>query len=141
MTCKEKLQIEHPECVNVAFMGGVCGCPCDYKYLPSPPDCDATYQTCERCWNREIPDTESTKSNTQNDSVNHPNHYTHGGIECIDAMEAAFGAEWVEHFCACNAFKYIFRFLHKNGLEDIDKAIWYLNKYKELESEKVDEEV
>lgn len=70
------------------------------------------------------------------DNVNHPSHYTSGGIECIDAMEAAFGIEWVQHFCACNAFKYIFRFLHKNGLEDIDKACWYLNKYKELEAKK-----
>lgn len=69
-----------------------------------------------------------------NDSVNHPNHYCQGGIECIDAMEAAFGKEWVQHFCVCNAFKYIFRFLHKNGMEDIDKAVWYLNKYTELEN-------
>ena len=72
----------------------------------------------------------------KNDNVNHPNHYTHGGIECIDAMESAFGIEWVQHFCACNAFKYIFRFINKNGLEDIDKAAWYLNKFKELEEKK-----
>ena len=77
----------------------------------------------------------------EHDPVNHPNHYTHGGIECIDAMESAFGIEWVQHFCACNAFKYIFRFLHKNGLEDIEKAVWYLNKYTELEEKKVHEEV
>lgn len=75
------------------------------------------------------------------DPVNHPNHYTSGGIECIDAMESAFGIEWVQHFCACNAFKYIFRFLHKNGLEDIEKAVWYLNKYTELEMKKVKEEI
>lgn len=73
---------------------------------------------------------------TTYDNVNHPNHYTHGGIECIDAMESAFGIDWVQHFCACNAFKYVFRFLHKNGLEDIDKALWYLNKYKDLEVKK-----
>lgn len=79
--------------------------------------------------------------NTNYDPVNRPSHYAHGGIECIDAMESAFGIEWVQHFCACNAFKYIFRFLHKNGIEDIDKACWYLNKYKELEAKKVHEEV
>lgn len=71
-----------------------------------------------------------------NDNVNHPNHYTHGGIECIDAMESAFGIEWVQHFCACNAFKYVFRFVHKNGLEDLDKAVWYLNKFRALEEKK-----
>lgn len=67
-----------------------------------------------------------------NDSVNHPTHYTNGGIECIDAMEAAFGKEAVSNFCICNAFKYLFRHNLKNGKEDIEKAEWYLTKYKEL---------
>ena len=74
------------------------------------------------------------------ENVDHPPHYAgSNGIECIDAMESAFGLEWVQHFCVCNAFKYVFRFLHKNGVEDIDKACWYLNKYKELERKKVRE--
>lgn len=67
-------------------------------------------------------------------SVDHPTHYNQGGIECIDAMVAAFGKEAVENFCLINAFKYVWRNLDKNGLEDIDKAIWYLNKFKELNS-------
>lgn len=66
------------------------------------------------------------------DGVNHPSHYNQGGIECIDAMVAAFGKEAVATFCHINAFKYLWRTEHKNGLQDIDKAIWYLNKYKEL---------
>lgn len=64
--------------------------------------------------------------------VNHPEHYNQGGIECIDAMLSAFGNEAVAHFCIVNAFKYVWRASDKNGIEDIDKAIWYLNKYKEL---------
>lgn len=64
--------------------------------------------------------------------VSHPSHYTQGGIECIQAMEAAYGKETTAHFCICNAFKYLWRTERKNGKEDIDKAIWYLNKYKEL---------
>ena len=64
--------------------------------------------------------------------VNHPSHYNQGGIECIDAMVAAFGKEAVENFCICNAFKYVWRNRDKNGFEDIDKAIWYLEKIKEL---------
>lgn len=72
----------------------------------------------------------------ENDQVNHPSHYTKGGVECIDAMEAAFGIEIVQHFCVCNAFKYVFRHLNKNGLEDLRKAIWYLNKYLKLEEKK-----
>lgn len=66
------------------------------------------------------------------EKVNHPYHYNSGSIECIDAMESAFGKEAVKSFCTCNAFKYLYRYSHKNGIEDIDKAIWYLNKYKEL---------
>lgn len=66
------------------------------------------------------------------DSVNHPSHYTTGGIECIDAMIAAAGVEQVKGFCRLNAFKYIWRADKKNHLEDIKKAVWYLNKYIEL---------
>ena len=61
------------------------------------------------------------------DSVNHPDHYTVGDIECIDAMVAAFGKETVEDYARVNAFKYIWR-AHNKGKEeeDIRKAIWYL---------------
>lgn len=69
------------------------------------------------------------------DNVNHPSHYNQGDIECIDAMTAAFGKEAVAHFCICNTFKYIWRTEHKNGEEDIDKALWYFRKYKELKYE------
>lgn len=66
------------------------------------------------------------------EAVNHPDHYNQGGIECIDAMVSAFGEDATANFCYLNAFKYLWRSTHKNGMEDIDKAIWYLNKYKEL---------
>lgn len=65
-------------------------------------------------------------------AVDHPSHYNQGDIECIDAMVSAFGKEAVENFCIVNAFKYVWRSKSKNGFEDIDKAIWYLNKVKEL---------
>ena len=69
------------------------------------------------------------------DKVNHPSHYTQGGIECIDAMEAALGKQVVIDFCLGNAFKYIFRCKNKNGLEDVKKANWYLNKLINLTEE------
>lgn len=70
----------------------------------------------------------------EEDNVNHPSHYADNpkGIECIDAMEAGLGKERVMAFCLCNAFKYIFRTQKKNGLEDVKKAIWYLNKFVSL---------
>lgn len=64
--------------------------------------------------------------------VNRPKHYTNSNIECIDAMIAAFGKEAVMTFCKLNAFKYLWREKNKNGLQDVDKAGWYTNKYLEL---------
>lgn len=66
------------------------------------------------------------------DNINHPAHYTQGGIECIDAMVAAFGKEEVRAFCKVNAFKYLWRSEGKNKAEDIAKARWYLDKWLEL---------
>ena len=79
---------------------------------------------------------ESTMPKNKNDNVNHPAHYTSGGIECIDGMVAAFGREYVMHYCLCNAFKYIWRCEHKGKrVEDIQKAVWYLNKWQSLAGE------
>ena len=62
------------------------------------------------------------------DNVNHPAHYEAStSIECIEAMELIFDWYDVQTFCLCNAFKYIWRHKHKNGLEDLDKAQWYIN--------------
>lgn len=66
------------------------------------------------------------------DNVNHPRHYNQGGIECIDAMIAAFGLKATINFCKLNAFKYLWRSDHKNKTEDLQKANWYLNKAEEL---------
>lgn len=67
------------------------------------------------------------------DVVNHPTHYETGGIECIDAMLITQGKEATKAFCICNAFKYLWRHNNKNGLEDLKKAQWYINKAIELE--------
>lgn len=71
-----------------------------------------------------------------NDPVSHPAHYCTGKYECIEVMTEVFGPEAVQHFCRCNAFKYIYRSDRKNGLEDIKKAKWYMDKYIELEEMK-----
>ena len=60
--------------------------------------------------------------------VNHPPHYNAGGIECIDALEAATsGLQGIEAFCTANAIKYLWRWKLKNGEEDLQKAVWYIN--------------
>lgn len=67
------------------------------------------------------------------DPVSKPSHYCEGGnMECIDEMELIFGSEAVMHFCLLNAWKYRRRAMYKNGQQDMDKAAWYLDKYKEL---------
>ena len=61
--------------------------------------------------------------------VNHPSHYTQGGIECIDAIKAAtVGKTGIEAVCVANVIKYLWRYEEKNGLEDVKKARWYLER-------------
>lgn len=69
----------------------------------------------------------------ENDNVDHPTHYKVHKHECIDEMVAVFGVEAVKHFCMCNAWKYRYRSVAKNGEEDLKKADWYLEKLIELE--------
>lgn len=66
MTCRERLKLEHPDCVvnegdpppydasYLDYDGGCLGCPSDYGYLEAPNWCSVFH--CERCWDREIPD-------------------------------------------------------------------------------------
>lgn len=63
------------------------------------------------------------------DNVNQPAHYTHGKYECIDVMEdVTKELKGIEAICTGNIIKYIWRWKHKNGLEDLRKAQWYLNR-------------
>lgn len=71
---------------------------------------------------------EKEVDNVVNDPVNHPSHYS-GKVECIDCIESAVsGLDGFHAFCAGNAIKYIFRFSHKNGVEDLRKAEWYIDR-------------
>ena len=62
-----------------------------------------------------------------NDNVNHPEHYTSGGIECIDAIRASLGDKEFADYCKGNILKYLWRYRRKNGVEDLRKAQVYLN--------------
>ena len=62
-----------------------------------------------------------------NDTVNHPSHYTHGGVECIDAIRASMTADGFCDYCKGNIIKYIWRWRDKGGVEDLRKASVYLN--------------
>lgn len=63
------------------------------------------------------------------DNVNSPAHYTAGGIECYDALAAAtVDLQGEECGCTWNAIKYLWRWKRKNGVEDLKKAQWYINR-------------
>jgi len=63
------------------------------------------------------------------DMVNSPSHYTQGSIECIDAIkEVVKHLDGMEAMCTGNAIKYLWRWRHKNGVEDLKKAVWYIQR-------------
>lgn len=65
-----------------------------------------------------------------NDPVNHPSHYqSKSGLETIDIIDACTeDLVGMEAVCTGNCIKYLSRWKKKNGLEDLKKAQWYLNK-------------
>lgn len=64
------------------------------------------------------------------DNVNHPAHYTAGGIECIDAIAAALTCQTdpMHAWLTGQVLKYMWRWPLKNGLEDLKKARFYLDR-------------
>lgn len=70
------------------------------------------------------------------DAVNHPSHYNAGKIECIEALESATaGLCGIEAICTANAIKYLWCWKLKNGVQDLEKAKWYIDKLIEKQKE------
>ena len=61
------------------------------------------------------------------DNVNNPPHYNLAGIECLDAIAAATGVGY-EYYLQGNIIKYLWRYRYKNGVEDLKKAQFYLDR-------------
>lgn len=62
------------------------------------------------------------------DNIN-PQHYKNGDIECIDAIKAAvIYKHGIEAACVANVIKYLWRYESKNGIEDVRKAQWYIER-------------
>ena len=61
------------------------------------------------------------------DTIN-PHHYKHGGMEAIEAMEAALTPEELRGYLKGSIIKYLWRERHKGGDESLAKARWYLNR-------------
>ena len=69
----------------------------------------------------------SGKATTMSDAVNHPTHYTSGGVECIEAIRSSMTADGFADYCKGNIIKYIWRWRDKGGIEDLKKAQVYLS--------------
>lgn len=109
---------------------------CPYNYNLPDSDCDIT---CKECWENAVKDIKfkddievvlplEKAPKELIDNVNHPNHYTQGKYEVIDYIEDKLSKEELQGYCVGNVLKYVSRFKHKNGLEDLKKAEWYLNR-------------
>lgn len=90
--------------------------------------CCFAQETVPAAWDLSVV-RDSVESSNASDNVNHPEHYTQGGIECIDALAAAtINLQGLEAVCTANAIKYLWRWKGKNGVEDLKKAKWYINR-------------
>lgn len=129
--------------------GFIVPCPHKYNLEQKDPDICRRMLDCKACWEREVPEIENlgfisvgvAKDNVKKtsgvgiaqkengDAVNHPSHYTHSNIECIDAIDAATeGLSGAEAVCVAQVIKYVWRWKWKNGVEDLQKARWYLDR-------------
>ena len=61
--------------------------------------------------------------------VNHPAHYTKGGIETIEYLKAKSNAQGFQTYLRLNALKYLSRAEEKGNMkQDLEKASWYINR-------------
>jgi len=75
-----------------------------------------------------FPEENTIKKLADTDYVNHPPHYTEGGLECIEAIEAQLTPEEYRGYLKGNIAKYVWREKHKGGTESLRKASWYLER-------------
>ena len=70
--------------------------------------------------------------NQEVDMINHPSHYKQFSREVIDTMQGVSTPEEFKGYLKLNAIKYLSRYQGKNGVEDLKKAVWYINKLTEV---------
>ncbi|WP_158233604.1 MULTISPECIES: DUF3310 domain-containing protein [unclassified Sporosarcina] len=84
---------------------------------------------------RKKPDFSNGPPMPKEDLINKPNHYHKGGIDVIEFAGAKFDPAELKGFCRINALKYVTRYDLKNGIPDLEKAKFYIDKLIELEEQ------
>lgn len=76
------------------------------------------------------------KVKTMSNAIN-PNYYKKGNVEAFDfIMECVKFMPPKEACCVKDIMKYVIRYNEKNGVEDLEKAKWYLTKLIEIVEER-----
>jgi hypothetical protein len=73
-------------------------------------------------------------SEHKEDIINKPNHYHKGGTDVLSFVDGKLDRERIAGFHQINVLKYVTRYKEKNGLEDLQKAMFYLKALIDLES-------
>lgn len=138
MTTKEKAERIEAYCYESLRNGKLCSvCPlrgsttCFREYDRFPEVIEKNYRTL-------FGDGTTSETLPENDNVNHPSHYTAGGVECIDAITAAICKyeNPVDAWLAGQVIKYLWRAPLKGKYkEDLEKAQFYLNRLVVRQSE------
>lgn len=122
-----------PNCVD--YNNNDVECPlkeqCDkIKGLFGPQYPDGTIDAYSWLQDHGYVDKQGDSATDEHDAVEHPSHYTHGDIECLDAIEAALSSQDDPYraFLTGQVLKYMWRWPMKNGLEDCRKAKFYLDR-------------
>jgi hypothetical protein len=102
-------------------------------YIKTMEDAIWSGQTTASLIKESSGDIEVKKLDHEDIMVTKPPHYTYGSMEVFDMMVAVFGPEKVKAYCEIAAFKYRMRAGRKDDVtRDINKAMWYEDKYKSL---------
>lgn len=119
------------DCVSVADFKDLVGLTCNYsdhEYGWTDLSYSKVYASRPGMYSILLPQASKFPADTPEDVVNHPSHYqSKSGLETIQVIDA-FTSDLVgtEAVCTGNILKYVCRWKHKNGLQDLEKAKWYL---------------
>lgn len=69
----------------------------------------------------------------KHDEVNNPGHYTNGSMEVIDIISGKLDEAELKGYYRGNILKYLFRYKYKDGVQDLKKARYYLERLVALE--------